>query len=48
MFGATWEGTRPIPIVSACMTREGLPTFALNTVEVTAEEAENGLHFYLV
>ncbi len=48
MFGSTWEGKRPVPVVSACMTREGLPTFALNTAEVTAEEAENGIHFYLV
>ena len=48
MIVPTWEGKRSIPIVSACMTREGLPTFALNTVEVTAEEAADGIHFYLV
>lgn len=48
MFVPTWEGKQPIPIVSACMTREGLPAFALNTVEVTADEAADGMHFYLV
>jgi hypothetical protein len=48
MFVPTWEGKRTIPIVSACMTREGLPTFALNTIEVTADEATDGVHFYLV
>jgi hypothetical protein len=44
----SWEGKRLIPIVSACMTREGLPAFALNTVEVTSDEAADGIHFYLV
>ena len=48
MFVPTWEGKRSIPMVSACMTRQGLPTFALNTVEVTADEAADGIHFYLV
>jgi hypothetical protein len=44
----TWDGKRALPIVSACMTREGLPAFALNTVEVTAEEVADGIHIYLV
>jgi hypothetical protein len=39
---------RPIAIVSACMTSNGLPTFAHNVVEVTQEEAENGIQYYLV
>lgn len=42
-----WEGTRRIAIVSACLTANGTPTFALTEVEVTAEEAENGVHYYL-
>lgn len=43
-----WEGKRPITIVSACMNANGCPDFALNQVEVTHDEAENGIHFYLV
>lgn len=42
-----WEGKCPIAIVSACMTRLGLPTFVLSEIEVTQDEAENGIHFYL-
>lgn len=42
------ETTRPITIVSACMRRDGLPAFALNEVEVTQEQIDNGIHFYLV
>jgi hypothetical protein len=38
---------RSIAVVSACMTAHGAPTFALNEVEVTQEEAENGVHYYL-
>jgi hypothetical protein len=30
------------------MTASGLPTFALNLVEVTQDEAENGIHYYFV
>ena len=41
-----WEGKRPIPIVTACMNAKGSPDFALNQVEVTQEEAANGIHFY--
>lgn len=42
-----WEGKRTIPVVSACMNAEGTPDFALNHVEVTQDEAENGIHYYL-
>ena|SRR5437879_1072348 len=41
------ETTRPITIVSACMTPDGLPHFALNEVEVTQEQIDNGIHYYL-
>ncbi len=37
----------PISIVSACMCRDGLPTFAITEVAVTPEEFENGVHYYL-
>ncbi len=37
-----------VAIVTACMRPDGLPTFALNHVEVTAEEYENGVHYALV
>lgn len=36
-----------IAIVTACMRRNGTPAFALNEVTVTAEEAQNGIHYYL-
>ena len=36
-----------IDIVSACMRKDGLPCFALNHVEVTPQEAENGIQYYL-
>ncbi len=42
-----WNGTRPLTIVSACMTRTGVPTFRLNQVEVTQEQEENGIQYYL-
>ena len=38
----------PIQVVTACMREDGLADFALTQVEVTQEEAENGIHFYLV
>jgi len=38
---------RQIAIVSACMRRDGTPSFAVNEVTVTQEEAENGVHYYL-
>ena len=43
-----WQGKRKITVVTACMTREGLPTFAVNEAEVEFEEYENGIHYYLV
>ena len=42
------DSRRPISVVSACMTASGTPTFVLNRVEVTPDEAENGVHYYLV
>ena len=38
---------RTIAIVTACMNRDGTPTFAINEVEVTDDEAENGIQYYL-
>jgi hypothetical protein len=38
---------RTIAVVSACMTVAGLPDLALNQVEVTPEEVENGIHYCL-
>lgn len=43
-----WEGKRTVAVVSACMTRDGSPTFVLNEVEVTQDEVEDGIHYYLV
>jgi hypothetical protein len=43
-----WQGKRLIAVVSACMTAEGKPDFALNAVEVTHEEYQNGVHYDLV
>ena len=40
-------GPRPIAVVSACLRADGLPTFVFNRVEVTQEEAENGVHYDL-
>jgi hypothetical protein len=36
-----------VTIVTACMTANGTPAFALNTVAVTQEEDENGEHYCL-
>jgi len=36
-----------IAIVSACMRVDGTPHLALTEVNVTQEEAENGIHYYL-
>jgi hypothetical protein len=43
-----WQGKRPITIVSAYMNANGCPDLTLNQIEVTHDEAENGIHFYLV
>jgi len=45
---STMEEKRSLTIYSACMRGDGLATFARNQVEVTEEEAENGIQFYLV
>ncbi len=39
------EEKHPITVVTACMRSDGLPDFALSQVEVTQEEAENGIHY---
>src|SRR4051812_2768926 len=44
---ASWHGKRTVVVVSACMRADGTPAFALNSVEVTRDEAENGIHYYL-
>lgn len=41
------KGKEPITIVSACMQANGTPAFAITEVEVTQEELENGIHYYL-
>jgi len=41
------DGKRPVTVVSAVMRRDGLPDFAVTHVEVTPEEYDNGIHFYL-
>jgi hypothetical protein len=45
---ADTEEKHRIAVVSACMNRDGTPALALTEVEITAEEAENGIHYYLV
>lgn len=35
------------PLCIVPLTSNGTPTFALNTVEVTDDEKENGIHYYL-
>jgi len=42
------QDKRPVAVVSACMRADGCPDFALNVAEVTAEERDNGIHYYLV
>ena len=42
------QDQRTIAVVSACMRSDGLPAFAMTEVVVTEDEAENGVHFYLV
>ena len=39
---------RKTAVVTACMRQDGRPTFVRTEVEVTPEEAENGVHYYLV
>jgi hypothetical protein len=42
------EGKRPITVVSACMKSSGTPELVLNQIEVTQDEEDNGIHYYLV
>jgi hypothetical protein len=39
---------RTIAVVTACLRSDGKPTFARTEVSVTPDEAENGVHYYLV
>ena len=39
---------RKIAVVTACMNANGAPDFAFSEVAVTQDEAENGVHYYLV
>jgi hypothetical protein len=39
---------RVIAVVTACMRRDGSPTFVLKTVQVTEDEALEGIHYLLV
>jgi hypothetical protein len=43
------ESSRPrvIAVVTACMRREGTPTFVLNRVQLTQQEALEGVHYLL-
>jgi hypothetical protein len=43
-----WQGKRTITVVSACMRVDGRSDFAINDVEVTHDEYENGVHYDLV
>src|SRR5437868_4739301 len=45
---ATWEGKRPLVVVTACTNAAGLPDFVFNEVEVTQAEYEEGVHYDLV
>lgn len=40
-----WLGKRTVVVVTACITREGMPEFAWHEIEVTQEEYENGIHY---
>lgn len=41
------EDKRSVTIVSAVMRRDGFPDFTVTQVEVTDDDFENGVHFYL-
>ena len=41
------NGKSPLPIVTACMRADGRPTFAYQIIEVTSQEADNGVQYYL-
>jgi hypothetical protein len=42
----TQPDPRPIAIVTACMTRDGLPCFVLTEVAATPEQIGDGIHYY--
>jgi hypothetical protein len=42
-----WQGKRSITVVTAYMRQDGIPDFKLYEVEVSHEEYENGIHYYL-
>jgi hypothetical protein len=42
------EEPHAVAVVSACMTREGFPTFVWNEVAVTTEEQAEGVQYELV
>jgi hypothetical protein len=42
----TQPDPRPIAIVTACMTRDGLPCFVLTEVTATPEQIGDGIHYY--
>jgi hypothetical protein len=44
---ANGRSKRTILVITACMTPQGLPDFALSTVEVTPDEFDNGAHYAL-
>ena len=44
----SWKGKRLLAVATACMGRDGVPTFAYTEVEVTLEEYRNGAHLDLV
>ena len=46
-FMPGWQPKQPVVVVSACMRSDGTPDFALNVVEVTSDERDNGIHYYL-
>jgi hypothetical protein len=42
------EESRPVAVVTACLTAAGTPALVLTTVAATAPERDNGIHHYLV
>jgi hypothetical protein len=44
----TWLGQRLIPVVTACMRPDGLPTFVQHQVKVTDDEYADGVHLLQV
>ncbi len=41
------DATHTVAIITACMRSDGMPTFARTEVEVTNDQADNGIHYYL-